>query len=288
MEPGLHRQGLQWLDVQTLLESVDTQDELQQALNNPESFLKQLLAGAGGQVARKLLLSKLKPLLEPYLQQQSLTWVDVQPALELVDSLAELEAASSNPEAFFKKLLKGGGPAARRMLIAQLRPRMEPRLHQHGLQWSDAQAMLEAVDTLDELQKALNDPESFLKQLLVGASGQVARKLLLSKLKPLLEPHLQQQSLAWADVQPALELVDSLAELEEASSNPEAFFKKLLKGGGPAARRMLIAQLRPRMEPRLHQEGLEWSDLQPMLESVDTQDELQKALSDPESFLTQL
>merc|ERR1719161_1779543 len=166
-----------------MLESVDTQDKLQQALSNPESFLKQLLAGASGQVARKLLLSKLKPLLEPYLPQQSLTWVDVQPALELVDSLAELKEASSNPEAFFEKLLKGGGPAARRMLIAQLRPRMEPGVHQRGLQWSDVQPMLESVDTQDELRQALDDPESFLKKFLAGAGGHVARKLLLSKLK---------------------------------------------------------------------------------------------------------
>ena len=124
----VHQQGLQWSDVQPMLESVDTQDELRQALDDPESFLKKLLAGAGGQVAKKLLLSKFKPLLEPYMRKQSLTWADVEPALELVDTLAELEEASSNPEAFFQKLLKGGGPAARRMLIAQLRPRVEPGL----------------------------------------------------------------------------------------------------------------------------------------------------------------
>ena len=118
-----------------MLESVDTQAELQRALADPESFLMQLLAGAGGQVARKLLLPKLKPHLEPYLQERSLTWADIQPALESVDSLAELKAASSNPKAFFEKLLKGGGPAARRMLIAQLRPRLEPLLSQQGLQW---------------------------------------------------------------------------------------------------------------------------------------------------------
>ena len=64
-----------------MLESVDSQDELQQALKDPETFLKNLLAGAGGKVAKKLLLHKLKPHLEPYLEEQSLTWADVQPAL---------------------------------------------------------------------------------------------------------------------------------------------------------------------------------------------------------------
>ena len=32
-----------------MLESVESQDELQQAMNDPHSFLKQLLAGAGGE-----------------------------------------------------------------------------------------------------------------------------------------------------------------------------------------------------------------------------------------------
>ena len=114
VEPSLQKQGLQWSDVQPMLESVDSQDELQQAMKDPDSFLKKLLAGAGGEVARKLLLSKLKPRAKPLLQQQGLTWVDVEPALKLVDSQAELEEAVSDPEAFFKKLLTRGGPAARK------------------------------------------------------------------------------------------------------------------------------------------------------------------------------
>ena len=107
------------------------------------------------------------------MKQQSLAWADVQPAFELVDSLAELEEASSNPEAFLMKLLKGSGPAARKMLIAQLRPRVEPRLSQQGLQWSDVQPMFAAVDSQEELRQALNDPETFLKNLLAGAGGSV-------------------------------------------------------------------------------------------------------------------
>ena len=125
----------------------------------------------GGEVARKLLLSKLKPLLEPYLEQQSLTWVDVQPAFEFVDTLAELQEALSNPEAFFTKLLKGCGAAARKMLLAQLRPLVEPMLSQQGLLWSDVQPMFASVDSQEKLQQALSNPETFLENLLSGAGG---------------------------------------------------------------------------------------------------------------------
>merc|ERR1719265_528796 len=99
-------------------------------------------------------------------------------------------------------------------------------------------------------------------------AGQVAKKMLLIKVKPVVEPYLQQQGMIWVDVEPALELVASLKQLEEALSNPEAFFKKLLKEGGPVAKRILSAKLRPLVEPRLRQQGLQWSDVQPMLESV--------------------
>merc|ERR1711871_16982 len=63
-----------------------------------------------------MLLFKLKSLLEPYLRQQRMTWLDVQPALELVDSLVQLEEALSNPKSFFKNLL-------RRMQVAGFQPR---------------------------------------------------------------------------------------------------------------------------------------------------------------------
>ena len=51
---------------------------------------------------------------------------------------------------------------------------------------------------------------------------------------------------------------------------------------------MLIAQLRLLMEPMLHVQELQWPDVLPMLESVDSQEELQQALSDAEAQLKNL
>ena len=109
-------------------------------------------------------LPKLKPRGELLLQQQDVTWVDIESALKLVDSRAELEEAVSDPESFFKQLLTSGGPASRLILIAQCRPHMEPSLQKQGLQWPDVQPMLESVDSQDDLQQATEDPDSFLKQ----------------------------------------------------------------------------------------------------------------------------
>ena len=58
-------------------------------------------------------MAKLKPLLTPQLQKYQLEWEDVQPALELVDSVEELRAAVNEPEAFVKQLMEEAvGPVA--------------------------------------------------------------------------------------------------------------------------------------------------------------------------------
>ena len=57
-----------------MIESLDSQEELHWAFTNPKSFLEVLLKGAGGQVARRLVLFKLKRYAEPSLLRQGLTW----------------------------------------------------------------------------------------------------------------------------------------------------------------------------------------------------------------------
>ena len=74
MEPSLQKQGLQWPDVQPMRESVDSQDDLQQAMDDPDSFLKQVLAGAGGDVARRMLIAQCQPHVVSSLPKQGLQW----------------------------------------------------------------------------------------------------------------------------------------------------------------------------------------------------------------------
>ena len=108
---------LQWSDVEPLLEQVDSAEDLDKAIKDPKTFLEDFLAAAGGIVAVKILLPKLKSAFEPVLQGLGLTWEDVQPVFEMVDSRAELEEAKSNPKEFFKKLLKQGGPAIEKIKL---------------------------------------------------------------------------------------------------------------------------------------------------------------------------
>ena len=66
-------------------------DKLRQALNDPQAFLLK----HGGPVATKMLLFKFRPKAEKVLVKQGLTREDALPALQLVDSLQELQDAMS-------------------------------------------------------------------------------------------------------------------------------------------------------------------------------------------------
>ena len=43
----------------------------------------------------------------------------------------------------------------------------------------------------------------------------------MAQLRKPLEPHLEQHGLAWADVVPMLELIDTVEELRNAATEPE-------------------------------------------------------------------
>merc|ERR1719487_2827344 len=101
---------------------VDSVDELRQAAANPEAFLNELASKAVGPAAKKMALAMLKPLAEPWLKKHGLTWEDILPLLEMVDSVDELRQAAANPEAFLNELASKGGPVAKKMALAMLKP----------------------------------------------------------------------------------------------------------------------------------------------------------------------
>ena len=55
-----------------------------------------------------------------------------------------------------------------------------PKLKEGGLTWEDALPVFETVDTLEEIEAAIADPESFLRRL-VEASSPAAKKYALAK-----------------------------------------------------------------------------------------------------------
>ena len=103
------------------------------------------------------------------------------------------------------------------------------------------QPAVELIDTVEELQAALKDPEAFLQRLVNEAIGPAAIKLAIARLKHVIEPVLP-KPLTIADVLPAIELIDSIEELRAAVEAPDEFLEKLMKEAvGPAAIKVAIA-----------------------------------------------
>ena len=111
-------------------------------------------------------------------------------------------------------------------LIWMLRPILEPRLKRWKLTWHDVEPDLSLVDTVEELQDAIKEPEAFLQRMLVEASGPAAIRLARSRLKPILEPRLR-PPLVWTDVECALQLIGSIDELRAAVEEPDALLERV-------------------------------------------------------------
>ena len=156
-----------------------------------------------------------------------LTWEDVQPVLELIDSEEELTAAIADPAAFMRRLLnEAAGPAAFKLVITRLRPMLEPRLPK-PLTWDEVQPCIELIDSIEELRAAITDPATFMQTLMHEAVYPAAFKLAITRLRPVLEPRLP-KPLTWDEVQPCIELIDSIEELRAAITDPAAFLQTSL------------------------------------------------------------
>jgi hypothetical protein len=90
---------------------------------------------AGGPVAIKVAIAKLRAKLEPLVEEQGVAWEDALPVLETVDSLEDLQGALEAPEVFLQQLMEAGGPAAIKLAIAKLRPTLEPLITSKHWTW---------------------------------------------------------------------------------------------------------------------------------------------------------
>jgi hypothetical protein len=243
-----------------------------------------MLLKKAGSAGKAVLAHRLKPKFEPLLAGKGLAWTDFYPILNEIDTIEELHSALESPEAFLAELSKAAGPVGKKMFVLTLKPVLEPVLEEEGLEWKDMQPILNKMDSVEELQLAVDDPAAIFEKLLM-ASSPAGKRLLVLSLKPALEPVLKEQGLEWLDVQPVLNELESVDELRKAAVDVTGFLQGLMERTGPVARKMLVLQLRPKLEPVLEEQSLKWLDVQPVLNEIDSMDELRKAAADVGSFL---
>ena len=164
--------------------------------------------------------------------------------------------------------------AERQIMIAKLKPLFTTKngplaklVPNKRLKWDDLRPALEAADLAD-LESAVGSVGHaylFIRKMTLTSSA-CAVRLAIARAKPgLICPVpatvpsttrvplvLDAIKLTWEEVEPALQQLESPAELERAFTEPEQFLQDLfLKGSGPAAKRLLIARSKPLLVPAL-------------------------------------
>jgi hypothetical protein len=257
--------------------------ELLGALGVSAKLADALLDSAG----LKLLTWCLRPKVEPFLLKYGLTWEDVLPVLETIDSIGELKKAVQDPLAHLEQAAESSQTLAKKLAVAYLKPPLSPYLAKQGLEWADVVPALETVDSIEELKAAVEDPMKMLEEL-AEASAPLAKRLAIMYLKPVISPHLRKEGLEWPDVMPALETIDSFEELKDAMKHPMKKLEEMAEASAPLAKKLAVMYLKPPLAPFLSKQGLDWPDVVPVLETVDSIDELKTAVTDTAGFLERL
>jgi hypothetical protein len=196
------------------------------------------------------------------------SWKSIQTAGKTAFKMAHVD-----PTAYLKELTKNSRLAAKKLAIMQLKKVLLPGLQKQGLEWADVVPVLETIDSVEELTAAMENPMVYL-QGLSKSSGPAAKKLAIMHLQQPLTPYLHAQGLEWADVVPVLEAVESIAELTDGVGDLEGLLEKLAEPSGPAAKKLAIMQLKKVLLPGLQKQGLEWADVVPVLETIESVEEL--------------
>jgi hypothetical protein len=242
------------------------------------------------------------PKLEPKLQEHELEWADVLPVLKTIDfSVKGLKAALDDPMALFEKMAKASEPldaVGKKLASMHLKPKLEPKLQKHELEWTGVLPLLEKVGSVEKLQEAIADPEQFLPQ--VNMSGPAAKKQAVEDLQSKPEPTPREHKPGCPDLQPVLETIDSsveklkeaLALLEKLANMDEptvaiVLGQKLQELQEVVAKRavrkkLVIMQLKSKLMPQLLERRLQWKDVLLELEqnySVEELREIQRALA---------
>eukprot|EP01052_Picozoa_sp_SAG31_P046356 SAG31_NODE_8832_length_1379_cov_0.995313_2_plen_306_part_01 len=107
----------------------------------------------------------------------------------------------------------------------------------------------------------------------------------LKMARPRLEPLLEARGIKWDAAKKAAFMLTDLSAIQNVLDDPEKLIKLALSLGTNAALQHAFKKLRPALEPTLMRKGMKWEDMLPALELIDTLDEIDEAIADPEAFL---
>lgn len=290
LEPELRELELNWLEMLPVFRLIEPISEFESVFADPAEFIEGLPARAP-EVAKAWAVTRVRPLLEPFLGEHGVLWEDMPKVLKLTSN-TDLATALAEPKQFMQELSeKRVGEATKWFLIARIRAGLEPMLPQ-GLPWQDVAPVLDEVETTKELKDFIGEFDLLMWKLINGGDWPAALAYARVALRPTVEPLVPgDPKPMWADFFLILQELDD-AELREAIQDVMALRRYLLRlRMDPhlrTAKLWAIAQLRPTVEPQLDAQGMTWEDALAVLEGMDTMRDLQPGVEDPAPILTKL
>ena len=165
-------------------------------------------------------------------------------------------------------------------MLSKLKPVLEPLLATRGLVWDPVLPHLEKMFNIEEIKKALEDPEAAVRMLL---GNPIIKRMAISSMRKLLEPLCLARGLTWLVFRSAVEIVTELEQLEKAFADPGSFFEWMLEKGGPVCR-VLIGLLQPKLALVIKDHGFTWILVAGALELFATVEMLLMAMEVPDTW----
>lgn len=176
---------------------------------------------------------------------------------------------------------------ARKMALARVRRFLEPLLQERQVSWEQARPILLEMNSLPQLQGAVDNPERFMKEA-ANRKDHIGQLWNIMLLRPQLEPIFLEQGLLWKDMQPVLERLPR-RDLKLAEEDPKTFIEDELqkKARGDGAKYYAIGLLRAPLE-KLLPKGLLYDDIIPALMLIESAREILHNVESPDLLLWRL
>lgn len=156
---------LKWTDVEPVMVLITDVTELREAASDPQAFLEKL-AETGGTAGIRYLIAQSRVPLEPLLENvYNLSWDEVLPALQLIDSVEDIKRAMEDPQEFLNSLLDESlvlagsklEEVAVSLFIAKVKPKLMAKLEKAGASWESVHATLVASKDRMEVRQRVKE-----------------------------------------------------------------------------------------------------------------------------------
>jgi fructose-specific component phosphotransferase system IIB-like protein len=261
-----------------LIEEIDTVEEVERAVADPDALLDRAAAIAREAVIEHL-ASKVKATIRPMVEKRGWPWEPVEKILEDIDTPEELQVVMSDVDGFLKKV----SSILIDELMVKAKAMVQPCVEARGWPWPPVEKVLEEIDTPEKLQAVVADVDGFLKKV-----SSVVIDELMVKAKAMVQACVEAREWPWPPVEKVLEEIGSVDELQAAMADPETFLGKMKDIALEAVMAKARTTLRRHARTMHKQYDISWELVEEHLDKIDSPKELEAIVAHPEVFMQQI